>query len=171
MKKLLLLGLTLILFIACQQQEKKRYFSESSEIDVLKSGIDAYESGDWDKWKAHFADTAKIYVNSKESVTVSARLEELSSSSSALSSYGFDKENDWIEMVIDADEETWVYYWAQWNGEFEATKRKVSVPIHLAVQFSNGKITEEHVYYDGTEMNMAIKEIAAMQAIEETEAE
>jgi len=96
MKKLLLLGLTLILFIACQQQEKKRYFSESSEIDVLKSGIDAYESGDWDKWKAHFADTAKIYVNSKESVTVSARLEELSSSTSALSSYGFDKENDWI---------------------------------------------------------------------------
>ena len=74
-------------------------------------------------------------------------------------------------MVIDADEETWVYYWAKWNGEFEAIKRKVLVPIHLAVQFSNGKITEEHVYYDGTDMNKAFKEIADRQAIEETEAE
>ncbi len=110
MKKLFLLGLAVLLFAACQQQEKKRYFSESAEIDVLKAGIAAYESGDWDKWKSHFADTAKVYVNSKESVTVDDRLKELSGSAAALSTYGFDKENDWIEMVIDADDETWEEY-------------------------------------------------------------
>jgi len=166
----LLAALSILLFTACQEQEKKRYFSESSEIEVLKAGIEAYETGNWDTWKSHFADTAKVYVNSKESISVAARLEELSSSSAALSSYGFDKEKDWIEMVLDADDETWVYYWAQWNGEFTATKRKISVPIHLAVQFTNGKITEEHVYFDGTEMNKAIEEVAVMQeASEETE--
>lgn len=167
----LLLVFSVLLFTACQEQEKKRYFSESSEIDVLKAGIKAYESGDWDTWKSHFADTAKVYVNSKESITAAARLKELSSSSEALSSYGFDKKDDWIEMVIDADDETWVYYWAQWSGEFAATKRKVSVPIHLAVQFVNNEIVQEHIYYDGTEMNKAVEEAVAMQAVEEAETE
>ena len=171
MRKLILLGLAVMLFTACQQQEKKRYFSESAEIDVLKAGIDAYETGDWDKWKSHFADTAKIYVNSKESVTVDARSKELSSAAAGLSTYGFDKEKDWIEMVIDADDETWVYYWAQWNGEFTATKTKVSVPVHLAVQFDGGKITEEHVYFDGTAMNKAIEEVTSMQVASEGESE
>ncbi len=169
MKKLFLLGLAVLLFAACQQQEKKRYFSESAEIDVFNSERDAYESGDWDKWKSHFADTAKIYVNSKESVSVDTRIKQLSKGSAALSTYGFDKENDWTEMVIDADDETWVYYWGQWNGEFTATKTKVSVPVHLAVQFDGGKITEEHVYFDGTAMNKAKEEVMAMQASSEGE--
>jgi hypothetical protein len=159
----LLVALSILLFTACQEQEKKRYFSESPEMDVAKAGIEAYESGDWDTWKSHFADTAKVYVNSKESITVAARLEELSSGSAALSSYGFDKSDDWMEMVIDADDETWVYYWAQWNGEFAATQRKVSVPIHLAIQFVNGEIVKEHIYYDGTDMNKAIEEATALQ--------
>ncbi len=161
-KNLLLLGLSALLFTACQQQEKKRYFSESAEMDVLKAGIEAYESGDWDKWKSHFADTAKVYVNSKESVSVETRLEQLSGGAAGLSSYGFDKEDDWMEMVIDADEETWVYYWAQWNGEFTGTKRKVSVPIHLALQFDGGKIVEEHVYFDSTAMNKEMAALASM---------
>ena len=63
MKKLFLLGLAVILFASCQKPEQ-RYFAESAEIDVLKAGIVAYEAGDWDTWKGHFADTAKIYVNS-----------------------------------------------------------------------------------------------------------
>lgn len=164
MKNLLLLGIAVMLFTACQEQEKKRYFSESAEIEVFKSERDAYESGDWDQWKSHFADTAKIYVNSKESVTVDTRIKQLSQGSAALSSYGFDKKNDWTEMVLDADNETWVYYWGQWTGEFKATKRKVSVPVHIAVQFSDGKITEEHVYFDATDMNKAVEEADAMQA-------
>ena len=162
MKKLILLGLAIILFASCQQQEKKRYFSESAEIDVLKAGIDAYESGDWDTWKSHFADNGEIYVNSKDSITVDERLAQLKGATESLSSYGFDRDNEWIEMVIDSDEETWVYYWAQWNGEFTTTKKKISVPVHLSVQFEDGKISEEHIYFDGTEMNKAIAALTNM---------
>ena len=69
-------------------------------------------------------------------------------------------------MVVDSEEETWVYYWAQWNGEFTNSKKKISVPVHLSVQFEDGKISEEHIYFDGTEMN---KEMALLMEAAEVE--
>ena len=168
MKNLLLVGLTLILITSCQKQEQ-RYFAESNEINTLKAGISAYESGDWDTWKGHFADTAKIYVNSKNSVNVDSRLNELKGSAAVFSSYGFEKEGEYMEMVLDKEKETWVYYWAQWKGEIAANKKKISVPVHLAVQFANGKIIEEHVYFDGTEMNKEMALLKEATAVEVAE--
>ena len=171
MKKLFLLGTAILLFAACQNQPQ-RYFADSTEINTLKAGIKAYETGDWDTWKSHFADTAKVFVNSDKSINVAKRLEDLSSGSTILSSYGFDHDKEYMEMVLDKDDETWVYYWAQWNGEFTTTKRKVSVPIHLAVQFIDGKIVTEHIYYDGTEMNKAIEEVTVIEeAVAQAEVE
>lgn len=159
MKNLLTLGLLVLFFTSCQEQ-KQRYFADSSETKTLEAGITAYESGDWDRWKSHFADTAKIYVNSKESMTLDARLANLKAMTDAFSSYGFDKNDDYMEMVIDKEDETWVYYWAQHNGTM-VNGTKLSMPVHLAVQFTDGKITAEHIYFDATEMNAAL---SAMQA-------
>jgi len=168
MKNLLLLGLALILFTACQKQEQ-RYFAESTEINTVKAGIAAYESGDWDTWKGHFADTAKIYVNSKNSVNVDTRLNELKEAAAAFSSYGFEREDEYMEMVLDKEKETWVYYWAQWNGEIAANKKKISVPVHLAMQFVDGKMVEEHIYFDGTIMNREMDLLKAATAKEVTD--
>ncbi|MGA1226302.1 MAG: hypothetical protein ACO3VF_03485 [Tamlana sp.] len=44
MKKLFLLGLVTILFVACQNKPQ-RYFLDSAEIETLKSRIKAYEAG------------------------------------------------------------------------------------------------------------------------------
>ncbi|WP_422104321.1 nuclear transport factor 2 family protein [Winogradskyella sp.] len=159
MKNLLILGVLVLCMSSCKEH-KQRYFAESDETKTLEAGIVAYESGDWDKWQSHFADTAKIFVNSKEAMTIEARRKELSSMTEAFSSYGFDKDDDFIEMVLDKDDETWVYYWGQHNGTL-VNGTKLSIPVHLAVQFTNGKITAEHIYFDGTEMNAAIN---AMQA-------
>ncbi len=147
MKKLILLGLAVMLFTACQQE--RRYFAESAETKTVEAGIAAYESGDWDTWKSHFADTAKIYVNSTKSVTVDQRGKFLKEAVSNLSSYGFDKEKQYIEMVVDKDDETWVYYWATWNGVTK-NSRKISVPVHLAMRFIDGKMVTEHIYFDET---------------------
>lgn len=164
MKRILLLGFVVLTLAACEKQEQ-RYFAESAETKTLEAGISAYESGDWDTWRSHFADTAKIYVNSKESISIDERVAALKGMTEAFSSYGFDKEDDYIEMVIDKENETWVYYWAQHNGTMNNGK-ELSIPVHLAVQFADGKIVAEHVYYDGTEMNA---ELAAMQAAAEAE--
>lgn len=147
MKKLLVLGLAVILFAACQQEQ--RYFAESTEINTAKAGIAAYESGDWEKWRSHFADTAKIFVNSTKSVSAAEREKDLKAAVSTLASYGFDKEKEYIEMVLDKDKETWVYYWSTWNGESKANK-KITVPVHLAMRFVDGKIVTEHVLFDAS---------------------
>lgn len=151
-KKLILLGFTVILFTACQQD--KRYFAESAETKTLEAGIAAYESGDWDQWKSHFVDTAKIYVNSNKSVSVDKREKDLKAAVSGLSSYGFDKEKQYIEMVKDKEDENWVYFWSTWNGNTNEG-RKISVPVHLALQFIDGKIVEEHIFFDGTAFSTA----------------
>jgi ketosteroid isomerase-like protein len=160
MKKLFLLGLAIVLFVACQDKPE-RYFADSPEIETLKSGIKAYETGDWDNWKSHFADTAKIFVNSVKPLTVNERVEGLKAMAGAMSAYGFNHDREYVEMVLDKDDETWVYYWAAHNGTFAATSKELTIPVHLAVQFINGKIVEEHVYYDGTAMNAEFAAIAA----------
>ena len=169
MKKIILLGLAIVLLTACQEKQEQRYFSESAEINVLKAGIAAYEKADWDTWKGHFADTAKIYVNSKNDITVDKRLENLKASATAFSSYGFDKKDEFVEMVLDKENETCVYYWAQHNGTLAANNKQLSMPVHLAVQFVDGKIVKEHIYFDGTEMNKAFEELAAEKVEEEAE--
>ncbi len=161
MKKLFLLGLAVVLFTACQEKQEQRYFAESPEIDVLKAGIKAYENADWDTWKGHFADTAKIYVNSSDAVNTDARVKNLKEMSSSFSSYGFDKQEEHIEMVLDKENETWVYYWAPHNAIVAANKKELSNPVHLALRFVDGKIVAEHVYFDATEMNKAFEELAA----------
>jgi ketosteroid isomerase-like protein len=169
MKKLLLLGLTVITIAACKQEE--RYFSDSTETATLKSGISSYESGDWETWKSHFSDTAKVFVNSTDGMSVENRLTDLKNMTGAMSSYGFDHESDHIEMVIDKKDETWVYYWATHKGTFAATNKELTIPVHLAVRFVDGKIVTEHVYFDATEMNAEFAAIEAMAEPEEEEEE
>ncbi|GAA3655493.1 ester cyclase [Flavivirga jejuensis] len=168
MKKLLLLLLAVILFIACEKKTQ-RYFAESAEIETLKAGINAYETGNWDKWESHFADTAKIFVNSIKPLTVKKRLEGLKAMTSAMSAYGFNHDKEYIEMVLDKEDETWVYYWATHKGTFAANNKELSVPVHLAVQFVNGKIVEEFIYFDGTGMNLEFAAIAAAKLEAEAE--
>ncbi len=163
MKKLFLLGLAISICIACQNQPQ-RYFADSAETETLKAGIKAYESADWDTWKSHFADTAKIFVNSLKPITVKERVSGLKSMTSAMSSYGFNHDKEYIEMVLDKDDETWVYYWSAHKGTFAATNTELIIPVHLAVQFVNGKIVEEHVYFDGTSMNAEFTKIAVAAA-------
>lgn len=168
MKKIFLLALAVIMFIACQNKPQ-RYFADSPEINTLKAGIEAYEAGDWDKWKSHFADTAKIYVNSPDHITIAKRAEGLKSMAEAMSAYGFNHEKEYVEMVLDKEDETWVYYWAIHKGTLAANSKELAIPVHLAVQFVDGKIVEEHVYFDGTAMNAEFAAIAAAKAAQEAE--
>ena len=43
MKKLILLGLAIVLFTACENQEK-RYTQQSKEIDIVKTAIKNYNN-------------------------------------------------------------------------------------------------------------------------------
>jgi len=169
MKKLIYVLLAVISISACKQEQ--RYFAESDETNTVKAGIAAYEAADWEKWQSHFVDTAKIYVNSKDPMTLTERVAGLENMTKAMSSYGFDHDKEYIEMVIDKEDETWVYYWATHNATVAGREKELSNPVHLAIQFVDGKIAEEHVYFDATDLNteFAAMEAAAKAAMENVE--
>jgi len=150
---------------------KQRHFMESPEIDSFTAVIGAYESGDFEAMKGHFSDTAKIYHNTNKGISVDENLKVQEEMISNFSSYGFDKDDDYMEMVIDGENETWVYYWADWSGTLKANEKTISVTVHLAVQYVDGKAVEEYGYWDNTSINEAFAAIAAEKAAAEAAAE
>lgn len=144
---------------ACQNKPQ-RYFENSEEIEILKSGIDAYEQQNWDSWKANFADTAKIHHNTVKAISPNEAITNFEDMLVNFSLYGFQDEDSFSEMVIDKDNETWVNYWGVWKGNLMETDEELIIPVHLTAQFIDGKIVEEYAYYDTAPM------VAALQAIE-----
>tara|TARA_R110002049_G_scaffold112509_2_gene262026 strand:- start:1190 stop:1708 length:519 start_codon:yes stop_codon:yes gene_type:complete len=168
MKKLFLLGLASILFVACQNQPQ-RYFEASPEIETVKAGIKAYETQDWDTWKANFADTAKIYHNTDKGASPDELMVGMKQMLSNFSEYKFLNEEAEIEMIIDKDGDTWVNYWNTWGGKAKVTDKTIAVPVHLTIQFIDGKIVQEYAYYDTASIGQAISEIETVKAAEEVE--
>lgn len=166
MKKILLLGLATVFFISCKNAEP-RYFSSSPEIDVAKAHIKAYNEGDWATWTSHYADTAKISHNTLDKSSPAEVLESLKGLLAGASSYGFTDKDIFYEMVIDDKDEKWVNFWGTWEGTLAANNQKLIIPVHLTVQFINGKIAEEHAYYDLSEYMMVMQKIESEMAEEE----
>ena len=160
MKKLLLLGLILVLTLSCQNAEQ-RYFTSSPEIDSLKELVSYYENGNWEKWMTHYADTAKIYHNTTDGVSASETQQSLKEILSNVSSYKFDEKPIFYEMIIDDEGEKWVYFWANWRGTLAANNQELVIPVHLAVNMVDGLIAEEYGYYDVSRFMAALSEIDA----------
>ena len=78
---------------------------------------------------------------------------------SNFSSYGFQDKGSFIEMVLDSEDETWVYYWANWHGTLKANGQEIDVPVHIASQYVDGKVVELHDYYDSAPITVALAEI------------
>jgi hypothetical protein len=171
MKNLLLLGLITV-FFACQPQQKQRYFSESPEIDAAKAIIEGYLASDYSAHKSTYAESAEIYHNTIDPVTLDQLIENFISQDEVLSSKGF--EESIYEMVIDSREETWVGFWANFVGTLKANGATIKVPVHVSWQFVDGKITEEYAYFDNQVMYEAINKAnqeAASEGAEEAEEE
>jgi ketosteroid isomerase-like protein len=165
MKKLILLGLVLVLFTSCKQEE--RYFSESPEIDDFKTSIIEYSNGDWEGWRTHFADTAKLYINSTKSSTVADLETAQKQLLSNFSSYGFLEKDSFVEMVLDSKDKTWVYYWATWQGTLKANGKVIDVPVHIASNYKNGKVVQLFDYWDSAPITMALQELGVAKMAEE----
>lgn len=171
MKKLFLLGLAVILFTACQNKPE-RFTTTSTNIDEIKALIGDYESGNWEAWSSHYADTAMIYHNTWEKGSTPTETQEsLKSILANTSSYGFDKGDDnmFLEQVIDDDGKTWVNFWGNWRGTLSANGQEIEIPVHLSMNLVDGKIVNEYGFYDVSQIQAALQAIeAAKAAVEES---
>ena len=74
MKSVILLGLLSLLFVSCQNDS--RYTQNSPEIEVVKQTLQDYDYQNWDEIASHYADTAKIYHNSRVNILTPEDLPE-----------------------------------------------------------------------------------------------
>lgn len=157
MKNLIVLVWAVFIF-SCQPAQKQRYFTESAEIDLAREQIKNYVNGDFESMVALYADTAKIFHNSTESVDAKTLTEGMLTQLAEISNYDFD--DPIFEMIIDAEEETWVLFWGDWRGNLKANNQEVIVPVHVVYRFIDGKIVSEYAYYDNLPLANALAEIA-----------
>lgn len=149
MKKVILLGLVLVLFTSCNQ--KQRYTQQSPEIDTYKKLIDNYKNLKWDDFAVHYNDTIKIHNNvvKGKGITLSERLEE-NKENAAKFTWTIEKEE--YEMVVTDKDQTWVNFWGLWKGTDKVSGKLYEIPIHLTMRFIDGKIVEEYGYWNNSEI-------------------
>lgn len=150
MKKLLILGLAIVLFTACDQKDT-RYTQNSPEIDTYKKLMDDYKKLNWENMPKHYADTAKISNNviKEKGLTVAQAIEK-NQEDAALFTWVVEKEE--YEMVVTDDKETWVNFWGLWKGTMKSSNKEYHIPFHNTARFIDGKIVEEHGYWDNSEI-------------------
>ena len=163
MKKLLLLGLAVLLFAACQQEQ--RYTQQSPEIDTVKKLIKNYNDKTYDA--SIYSDTSKTYYNTKnKAMSPQETIAYHQANDAAYSSREFlDKDQDY-EMVKTDDGKTWVNCWLDWKGTLAANGKEFMIPIHLTYQFVDGKVVREVGMWDPSEV---VLELQAMSNISDQE--
>jgi hypothetical protein len=165
MKNIIFVAVIAFSVISCKQGPD-RWTNQSAEIDVVKALISDYNAGNWEAWKGHYADTVKMYHNSTEPSNLGETLEGLRGYLETVSRYGFSDKDIYYEMIIDDKDQKWVNFWGTWEGNIAALDRDMTIPVHLTVQFVDGKIVEEHGYYNMAEYAVAMSEIAAQAEAE-----
>lgn len=157
MKKIFLLGLATIFFVACQNKPQ-RYTQQSAEIDTLKSMIKDYNSKNYESLASHYADTSKTRFNSTEMPSADV-VNYHKRNDENYSSRGFIDDNQEYEMVVDDEGKTWVNFWGTWKGTLAANNQEITTHIHLTARFIDGKVVEDYGYWDPSELILALQKI------------
>lgn len=158
MKNILLFGLAIVLFTACDQKST-RYTQQSSEIETVKKLINNYNAKSYDL--TIYADSSKTFYNSSRELAPKEVIEYHNQNDVVYASRSFQKEGEELEMVLDDKGRTWVNYWGDWKGTLAANQKEISIPIHLTYQFIDGKIVREYGYWDPTEVLLSLQAFEA----------
>jgi predicted ester cyclase len=150
MKKLPLLVLASVLFIACNNN-KVRYTQNSPEIDTFKKVIDDYDKHNWKNMVTYYADTAKILNNTTDN-GVKSIAEEIARNKEDAKLFTWKFTDSEYEMVVTDKEQTWVNFWGLWKGKLKSNNKTYEIPVHITARFVDGKIVRELGYWDASDI-------------------
>jgi hypothetical protein len=161
MKKIIYLLFAIVLFSACSTEQPVRYFSASPEIDVTRSILKSYVDANWDAMKLHYADTAILAFNARKEngIPIDSAITFHKQDHELFSEIGYDAKEDFFEMVLTDDGETWVNYWGIWMGTLRATGEKYELPLHVTFRFENQKVVLEHGYWNNSDIVLALQKL------------
>ena len=69
-------------------------------------------------------------------------------------------------MVINAEGQKWVHFWGSWQGTLAANDQILSIPVHLAINFVDGKNVMEFGFWDTAPLVNAFAELAEAESAE-----
>ncbi len=167
MKKLILLGLTLIFFASCQQTEQ-RYFDDSAEIETVKQLYKHIETANYADIRAMYHDTATVKRNTTKAISIDELIAENKKGRENFSSFKF-KDSIYTEMVITKSGNTWVNSWATWVGKVQGNDNEIVIPLHLTFRFDKGLIVEDEGYWNYLPIYLAMEKVKADKAATEIE--
>jgi steroid delta-isomerase-like uncharacterized protein len=168
MKNLFLLGLAIVLFTACEKQDK-RYTQQSPEIETVKKFLDNYNNQVYDT--SIYADSSKSFFNSSKDkfMSPSETVAMHKQNDAVYSKRGFTNEDPEYEMVVTDDGETWVNCWLDWKGTLAANNKEFEMPVHLTYRFVDGKIVREVALFDPSAIVLELQALEAekLMSVEE----
>ena len=159
MKKLIFFILLATTIVSCQ---KKQYFTECPEIDLIKKGSDAYVKGDWDRLRALYADTVKILFNTwdnKQAMNLDQFIELEKNGAASYASYKIGDDAIY-EMVITDEGEHWVHTWLNHTSTLKNGK-SVSNPVHISSLVAGGKVVWQGFILDNLQGYLAAQDSSA----------
>lgn len=161
MKNFLMIGLSIVLFVSCQQKGPERWTNNSPDIDAIKSLVKEYEDGNWDSWMTHYSSDAKVQHNEFK-LSANELKDILMQDITNYSEYGFSHNDGEIfyEQIIDDKGDEWVYFWGTWKAKIKGDNKEYELPVHLALKMVDGKIMEEYGYYNRSSIDAKFKEMA-----------
>ncbi|MBL7847245.1 MAG: hypothetical protein JNL40_07240 [Cyclobacteriaceae bacterium] len=139
MKRIVGILLVVLLFASCKQQPKQ-WYSTSPEVDLVKQVDASFASGDWATFRAAFADTAKIWVNttwnepsmSADTLTANYKSARGNMTEAKLT-------NSVYEMIVTDEGNHWVHRWGVWEAKL-ANGKTSSWASNSNFLVSDGKI-------------------------------
>lgn len=177
MKKLFLCVLVVSLFVSCKKEtatesgtaptvaaetDAPLAFADAKYTAMGKESLAALSKGDMDTWMANYADNAKYYWNSGDSLV----------GKPAIDAYWRDRRNNlietitftndiWIPLQVNKLENVntngiWLLGWYKTTAKYKGGKT-MSQYIHTDFHFNqDGKIDEVHQYVDRASINAAL---------------
>ena len=161
MKKLTLIAVAFLFFAACNSNQPVRYASSSPEIDAFKSSVKHYLAQNWDEYRQHYADTAKFRNNvpKGKEISLDSVISNWKQENEMFSNIHYVADEDYFEMVVTDEGETWVNFWGLWSAVLKANGQKFEIPVHVTARFEDGKIVAEHGYWNSAELALVLREL------------
>lgn len=179
MKKLILFVFCATMFVACKKEATPEVaptpkpdasatpaqaeFADAKYTEVGKKAIAAMTAGDMDGWTANFADNAKYYWNSGDSLVGKPAIDKFwrDRRANVIESISF-KNDIWLPIKVNKPQQriekpgVWLMGWYQVTAKYKRGK-EMTQWMHILYHFdANDKIDEVNHFVDRAAINAAM---------------
>lgn len=161
------------LFSCAQKQDSAASSTEASKdslggimttsdekTKIVLSQIDAYEKGDTINFAPAIDENIRLYVPTDTAAAIKGRAEYVATMLVGQHQLyeNIVHKNKRVSTVTMNNGEVWTLIWSIWTADGKFTKKHITLPIHLALQWKGDKVVRELHFYD---THASIEEAAA----------